>query len=48
MFKRPTEISTLNAKIAQYGEKYGVPTPVNTVVSHIMLAIQAHYDQQYQ
>lgn len=48
MFKRQTEISTLNAKIAEYGEKYGVPTPVNETISKIMLAIQAHYGEQYQ
>ena len=35
-------------QVWKQSEKYGVPTPVNTVVSHIMLAIQAHYDQQYQ
>lgn len=48
MAKRQTEITTLNGKITEYGKKYGVPTPVNETVTKMLLAIQAHYDQQYQ
>ena len=47
MRHRQTEISVLNGALVRYGEKYGVPTPVNAVLTEIMSAIQNNYDRQY-
>jgi 2-dehydropantoate 2-reductase len=46
--KRQTEISVLNGAIARYGEKYGVPTPINSALTEIVLAIQGNYNRQYE
>lgn len=47
MFKRQTEISTLNGAIVKYGRALGVPTPVNTVITQMVSCIQKNYDKQY-
>lgn len=47
LHKRQTEISVLNGAIARYGERYGVPTPMNSALAEIVLAIQGNYDSQY-
>lgn len=47
MFKRQTEISTLNGAIVKYGKALGVPTPVNTVITQMVSCIQKNYDKQY-
>ena len=44
---RQTEIDVLNGKIAEYGEQYGIYTPVCSTISQIMRCIQANYDKQY-
>lgn len=44
---RQTEISFLNGALARYGERYGVPTPANAVLTLIISAIQNNYDRQY-
>ncbi len=44
---RQTEISVLNGALARYGERYGVPTPVNAVLTEVISAIQQSYDIQY-
>ena len=44
---RQTEISVLNGAIVKYGEKYGIPTPVNTVLTAVISCMQNHYDEQY-
>lgn len=45
--QRQTEISLLNGAIVSYGEKYGIPTPVNTALTNMLNVIQANYDKQY-
>ena len=45
--KRQTEISVLNAKIVEYGEALGVPTPTNKVLTQIISCIQNNYENQY-
>lgn len=45
--RRPTEVGLLNGKLAEYGEKYGVPTPVNTLLTKLVDCIQANYDVLY-
>lgn len=44
---RQTEISVLNGAIVKYGEKYGIPTPVNSVLSAVISCMQNNYDVQY-
>ena len=44
---RQTEISVLNGAIVKYGEKYGIPTPVNSVLTAVISCMQNHYDEQY-
>ncbi len=45
--KRQTEISVLNGALAKYGERYGVPTPANSVLTRVISTIQENYDKQY-
>ena len=45
--QRQTEISVLNGAIVKYGEKYGIPTPVNSVLTAVISCIQNNYDKQY-
>ena len=45
--QRQTEISVLNGAIVRYGERFGVPTPVNFALTEIILAIQGNYGRQY-
>jgi len=37
----------LNGAIARYGERLGVPTPFNTVITKVISCIQNNYDKQY-
>lgn len=45
--QRQTEISVLNGAIVKYGERYGIPTPVNSVLTAVISCIQNNYDKQY-
>ncbi len=47
MNKRQTEIDVLNGMLSQYGRQYGIPTPVNDVLTTMVKAIQGNYDRQY-
>ena len=47
MFKRQTEIATLNGAIVKYGKAKGVPTPVNNVITLMVSAMQKNYDKLY-
>lgn len=47
MHHRQTEISVLNGAIVAYGKRYGVPTPVNLVLTSVVNCMQNHYDEQY-
>ena len=42
---RVTEIGTLNGAIADLGEKYGIPTPVNKTIYYLVKVMEDHYDQ---
>lgn len=44
---RQTEIEVLNGKLSEYGKIYGIPTPVNDVLTVMVKAIQGNYDIQY-
>ncbi len=44
---RQTEISVLNEKLCEYGRQFGIPTPVNDVLTVMVKAIQGNYDRQY-
>lgn len=48
MFKRQTEIMTLNGAIAEYGKQYGIPTPACDFITKQVLCMQANYDKQYE
>jgi 2-dehydropantoate 2-reductase len=41
--QRPTEIDFLNGKIAEYGEKFNMPTPYNQTITSIVKALEAGY-----
>ena len=46
-FQRQTEIRQLNGAIADYGAKYGIPTPLNTALTHMVTCIEDNYDALY-
>ena len=48
MFKRQTEIMTLNGAIAEYGKQLGIPTPACDFITKQVLCMQANYDKQYE
>jgi 2-dehydropantoate 2-reductase len=41
--KRPTEVDFMSGAIARYGEKYKVPTPVNSVFTDLLKTIESRY-----
>lgn len=41
--QRPTEIEALNGQIVALGQKLGVPTPVNTTITHLIRALERYY-----
>ncbi len=41
--QRPTEIDAINGKIVELGGVLGIPTPINTVLTAMMHAIQKNY-----
>ena len=45
--QRPTEIALLNGKIVEYGQKYGVPTPANSLLTRLVSCMQANYAETY-
>ncbi|NLC73395.1 MAG: 2-dehydropantoate 2-reductase [Ruminococcaceae bacterium] len=47
MFKRQTEIKTLNGAVAKLGKKLGVPAPANEMITKMISCIQKNYDKQY-
>ena len=44
--KRPTEVDYINGAICKEGEKVGIPTPVNQVLTDLVKTIQASYDER--
>ncbi len=41
--KRPTEVDFMSGAIARYGEKYGIPTPVNSTFTSLLKTIENRY-----
>jgi 2-dehydropantoate 2-reductase len=41
--QRPTEIDAINGKIVEQGRALGIPTPVNTLLTSLMRAIEKNY-----
>jgi len=41
--KRPTEVDFLSGAIACYGEKYKIPTPVNSFLTDLLKALENRY-----
>lgn len=48
MFKRQTEIGTLNGAISSFGKQLGISTPGNDFITKMVSIMQANYDKQYQ
>lgn len=44
---RKTEISVLNGAIVNYGKRYNIPTPVNSVLTAVLNCVQNNYANQY-
>ena len=42
---KPTEIDSINGAIAREGKKYGVPTPINETLYHMVNLVQNNYDK---
>lgn len=45
--KRKTEIDYLNGAIARMGDKYGVPTPYNHMITAMVKIVEENYDNQF-
>ncbi|MDR1376974.1 MAG: 2-dehydropantoate 2-reductase [Synergistaceae bacterium] len=45
MSKRPTEVSVINGAIVEEGKKLGIPTPVNAVLTNLVLTKQKTYEE---
>lgn len=41
--QRPTEVDFLSGAISRYGEKYGIPTPINSTFVRLLKAIENQY-----
>ncbi|MDR2179603.1 MAG: 2-dehydropantoate 2-reductase [Synergistaceae bacterium] len=43
--KRQTEVSTINGAVVEEGKKLGIPTPVNVVLTNLVLTRQKTYEE---
>ncbi|MFB0514273.1 MAG: ketopantoate reductase family protein [Candidatus Bathyarchaeia archaeon] len=41
--RRPTEVDFMSGAIARYGERYGIPTPVNSTFTSLLKTIENQY-----
>jgi 2-dehydropantoate 2-reductase len=41
--KKPTEVDFMSGAIARYGQKYNVPTPVNSIFTDLLKTIESRY-----
>jgi len=39
---KKTEVDAINGAVCEYGKKYGVPTPYNDLVRHLVHEIENH------
>jgi len=44
--RRPTEVDFLSGAISRYGEKYGIPTPINSTFMRLLKTIENQYTNQ--
>ncbi|MGD9161689.1 MAG: ketopantoate reductase C-terminal domain-containing protein, partial [Desulfobacteraceae bacterium] len=44
--KRPTEVDFINGAICKQGEKEGIPTPVNRILTDLVKTIQESYHER--
>ena len=44
--KRPTEVDFMSGAIARYGEKYKIPTPVNSTITELIKTIENRYSKR--
>ena len=44
--KRATEVSVINGAVVEEGKKFGIPTPVNTVLTNLVLVRQKTYEEE--
>ena len=44
MRRRQTEVSYMNGAVARYGKELGIPTPINSLITDMILTIQANYE----
>ena len=42
--RRQTEIEHMNGAIARFGRELGIPTPVNQLVTDMILTIQSNFE----
>ena len=42
-----TEIDFINGAVARLGDKYGIPTPYNHMITALVKTIESNYDKQY-
>lgn len=47
IFKKQTEINTLNGHIVDLGKKYGIPTPYHETITSLIRTYQTAYDKQF-
>lgn len=45
--RRPTEVTALTGAISDYGRRVGVPTPACDVLTRVVKALEANYDERY-
>jgi len=46
--KRPTEIAVINGAVVEEGKKLGIPTPVNSMLTSLILVRQQTYEEAFQ
>lgn len=45
--ERQTEIHSLNGVISRYGQELGIPTPLNTIITHMISLTQKNYEHLF-
>jgi len=45
--KRMTEVDFLSGAIARYGERYGIPTPVNDILTKLLKSLESMYSKRH-
>ena len=45
--KHKTEVDYINGAVARLGDKYGIPTPYNHMITALVKIIESNYDKQF-